>query len=162
MPCTDKHCTNPNCRGTPAYDQIAAMIREHGQFVMAVMGDDESPGFAYTIGRTERGQPELLVFATNFDDLMELGGLLNYLGPRDVQDGHLIAHRDGEVVFAAADLSNFPELLAHAHEDLVVQADHYYGRQVDLMYLVELNDRELHLAPDDIEVTLMNAAPGLH
>ena len=162
MPCTDKHCTNPNCRGTPAHDQIAAMIREHGQFVMAVMGDDENSGFAYTIGRTERGLPELLVFATNFDDLMELGGLLSYLGPRDVQDGHLIAHRDGEVVFAAADLSNFPELLANAHEDLVVQADHYYGHPVDVMFLTPMNDRELHLVPDDIEVTLMNAAPGLH
>lgn len=161
MPCTDKHCTNPNCRGTPARDQIAAMIREHGQFVMAVMGDDESPGFAYTIGRTERGQPELLVFAPGFERLMELGGLLNYLGPRDVRDGHLVGFRDGEV-FAAADLTNFPAMAANAHEDLVVQADHYYGHPVDVMFLVPMNDRELHLAPDEIEVTLMNAAPGLH
>ena len=161
MPCTDKHCTNPNCRGTPSHDQIAAAILEHGQFVMAVTGDDENPGFAYTVGRTERGQPELLVFATDLDDLLDLGGLLNYLGPRDVRDGHLVGFRDGEV-FAAADLANFPAMLAGAHEDLVVQADHYYGRPVDLMYLVELNDRELHLAPDEIEVTRMNAAPGLH
>ena len=162
MPCTNKDCTDPRCQGAPSHEQIEAAINKCGQLVIAVPGDEEYPGFVYTVGRTERGQPELLVFATDFDDLMELGGLLNYLGPRDVQDGHLIAHRDGEVVFAAADLANFPELLAHAHEDLVVQADHYYGRQVDLMYLVELNDRALHLPPSDTEVTLMNAAPGLH
>ena len=141
MPCTDEHCTNPNCRGTPAHDEIAAMIRDHGQFIMAVMSDDAKPGFAYTIGRTERGQPELLIFVPGIERLMELGDLLNYLGPQDVRDGDMVMIGDGEI-FAAADLTNYPELQASAHEDHVVQADQYYGRPVDVLLLWSFKVRE--------------------
>jgi hypothetical protein len=160
MPYPDEHCTNPRCRGAPAHDQIAAMIRKCGQVIMAVMGDGENPSFAYTIGRTERGQPELLVLVPDSEQLMELGGLLDYLGPRDVKDGHLIDFREGEV-FAAVDLNKFPEMQDAAHEDFVVQADLYYGHPVDVLFLVPMEGLELHVAPEE-GVLVMDGAPGLH
>jgi hypothetical protein len=102
---------------------------------MAVLNDDKNPAFAYTIGRTERGQPELLIFAADVEQLMEQGKLLNYLGPRDVKDGHRVRDAD-DAVYVAADLTHFPALQTAAHEEFVVQADHYYGRPVDVLFLL--------------------------
>ena len=171
MPCTDEHCTNPHCtdprcQGTPTRDRIAAAIREHGQLIMAVLGGDERRGFAYTIGRTERDLPELLVFADTVEELMERGGMLNYLGPRDVKHGQFICSTKKEV-FCATDMRDFPEVVTAAHEDLVVQADHYYGRPVGVLFVVLLKDQELL---KDLELDLSNeaycftmpSAPGVH
>jgi hypothetical protein len=41
---------------------IADKIAQHGFMVMAVGGSHTEPSFAYTIGLTERGHPELIVF----------------------------------------------------------------------------------------------------
>ena len=160
MPCLDEQRPDPSCAWTPTRDQIAAVIQEHGQIILAALSDDEHPGFVYTIGRTERGLPELVVFAEGFQELMEHCGMLNYLGPRDVKDGHLVGKPDGPV-FAVTDLKEAPEMIAALHESYVVQADLYYGRPVEVLFLVPLEDRELHLTPvmDDLE---FEPSPGLH
>lgn len=120
----------------PTHAEIALKIAAYGQHVIGVLADDEDdPSFAYTIGRTDRGQPELLIFTKNNASLTRAGNILNFLGPREVKDGHVIGLEGEAETYLAADLNNFPELHAQAHEDFVVQADHYYGRPVDLLIL---------------------------
>jgi len=128
---------------------------------MAVLGSENQPGFAYTIGRTERGHPELLILANGFDELMAFSGMLNFLGCQDVQDGHFIGLTDGRL-FAATDVKNDQDLFEAAHEELVIQADEYYGRPVDVLFLVPLEDRKLFLPSIEIDGFPMAPAPGIH
>ena len=41
-----------------------ATIRRYGWALQAVLADDESPPFVYTVGLTGFGHPELILFAT--------------------------------------------------------------------------------------------------
>jgi hypothetical protein len=61
------------------------MIRKHGWAIQAVSAepDERIPSFAYTIGLTELGHPELLAFGLT---QRNAGSLLNGLGNR-VRDG---------------------------------------------------------------------------
>lgn len=150
MPCTDPRCTDPHCQGSPAQYQIAAVIQKHGQLVMGVLESDLHPAFAHTIGRTERGQPELLVFADTFDQLKGYARMLSYLGPREVKNGQCITLSEDEV-FVVENLKKHPELLEIAHDILVVRADRYYDRPADVLYLIR-KPLSANLKP----------APGLH
>lgn len=55
-------------RFTHQIDQYEAWqretIRAHGWALQAVLGDEESPPFVYTVGLTGFGHPELIIFAT--------------------------------------------------------------------------------------------------
>lgn len=126
-------CGNPNCDGQPQHANIAQMIRDHGQFLVAVLGDEEHAPFIYTIGRTEQGQPELLIKLEGNAEIQAAGRLLNYLGPRDVQPGHRVGSMDLDGTFLAV---KPPEEYDDLHESFVVQADHYYGRPVEVLCLV--------------------------
>jgi hypothetical protein len=126
-------CSNPDCTGRPDHAAIARAIHDHGQFIMAVLGDTENAPFLYTIGRTERGQPELLIELEDSGEIKAAGHLLNYLGPRDVQPGHTVGSVALNDVFLVAEPPDDDDYL---HEEFVVQADHYYGRRVDVLCVV--------------------------
>lgn len=58
--------------------RVRADIERHGWHVVIVPPEQESPGWAHTIGLLERfGHPELIVFGMDFQ---ALGPLLNHLG----------------------------------------------------------------------------------
>jgi hypothetical protein len=54
-------------------------IRRHGWAVQAVLGDADGPPFAYTVGLTGFGHPELILFATS---QATAAAVLNDLGER--------------------------------------------------------------------------------
>ena len=56
------HCDNPEKSGLDYLQEVALpTIREHGWLVQAVGGSRSRAPFAYTVGLTEAGLPELLV-----------------------------------------------------------------------------------------------------
>jgi hypothetical protein len=115
---------------------------------MALAGDERTPYCAYTIGRTEHGQPELLILARTLKELMPLTGLLCYLGLREMQDGRVIGPTDDDV-FLVTDPSHWPDAPDYIHERLVVQADAYYGRRVDVLLLVQIENPEAFFGEEE-------------
>ncbi len=96
-------------------------IRAHGWALQAVLGDEESPPFVYTVGLAGFGHPELIVFATTQATaavvLNELGELVRAgerLGagtrvPLACGAVHLLSFPDSEHwLFAANDLYRTP------------------------------------------------------
>ncbi len=55
--------------------RVADIIREHGCFIQAVMGEQRTPPFAYTVGLFGLGHPELIVFGL---DHVSAGVVLNW------------------------------------------------------------------------------------
>ena len=67
-------------------------IAQHGWLIQSILGDGDRPGFHFTVGLTERGLAELIVYGLHSD----LGGhALNDVAQR-LMDGERFA--DGEVV----------------------------------------------------------------
>ncbi|NUS45172.1 MAG: DUF4262 domain-containing protein [Mycobacteriaceae bacterium] len=95
----EPHCSGPSCNGvpdTPATptawrDQVATATRERirtfGWSINYILGDADEPPFAYTVGLTAFGHPELIVFATSSGAAR---ALLNALGNR-VRRGETLA-----------------------------------------------------------------------
>ncbi|HSV40592.1 MAG TPA: DUF4262 domain-containing protein [Nocardioidaceae bacterium] len=54
-------CDNPDATDADYFDKIAGVIDANGWFVQGVEKDRWRPGFAYTVGLTMFGHPELLV-----------------------------------------------------------------------------------------------------
>lgn len=119
-------CGNPQCCGPIPHDQITGAIERHGQFVVAVYAGDDTFPFAYTIGRHQRGLPELLAVMEHDRQIPEAGHFLNFLGQRDVQPGHTIESGLGKYI--AKDVSESAEV-----REYVAQADHYYGADVAVL-----------------------------
>src|SRR4051794_7942047 len=106
----------------PQIDQYEAWqretIRRHGWALQAVLGDEESPPFVYTVGMAGFRHPELIVFATTqataaavlneLGELVRAGGWLEPLERVELSTGavHLLASPEWEHwLFAANALS---------------------------------------------------------
>ncbi|MFD2757023.1 DUF4262 domain-containing protein [Gulosibacter faecalis] len=72
--------------------RIAETIRTHRWAVEYIMGERETPPFAYTVGLFGLGHPELIVFGL---DHSSSGQLLNSFGERILEGGDLLP---GEVI----------------------------------------------------------------
>ena len=131
-------CENPECPGAPDRETIERHIREWGQMLVVVLGTEDAAPFIYTIGRTDRGEPELLVELDCDDDYPEAAAMLNFLGPRAVRHGHVVGGEGVEPYVAVSVPAE--EDADYLHEVFVTQADHYYGRPVDLLCLVPAFD----------------------
>jgi hypothetical protein len=96
-------------------------IRRHGWALQAVLGDEESPPFVYTVGLSGFAHPELILFATSqataatvLNDLGELVRAGHPLAAGDLVplrngDVHLLAFPESEHwLFAANDLYRLP------------------------------------------------------
>jgi hypothetical protein len=97
-------------------DFMGDAIRDYGQFIQYVIGDEASPPFGYTVGMFSHQHPELLIFGLCCDGTADL---LNLLGEgirsgQTLTPGAVVAlggwpHRvipepvpnPGEIVFAA-------------------------------------------------------------
>ncbi len=137
-------CGDPDCGGVPDREDIEKHIRESGQMLIVVLGSEDAAPFIYTIGRTEIGQPELLVELASDDDAPLAGAMLNYLGPRVVLPGQIVKSAETvPYIVLAVD----PDGADYIHEEFVIQADHYYGRPVDVLCLVPALDWALDDMP---------------
>jgi uncharacterized protein DUF4262 len=96
-------------------------IRRHGWALQAVLGDEESPPFVYTVGLAGFGHPELILFATTqataaavlneLGELVRLGRWLAPTGrvPLSIGAVHLLEFPESEHwLFAANDLYRAP------------------------------------------------------
>jgi hypothetical protein len=94
-----------------------ATIRRYGWALQAVLGDEESPPFIYTVGLTGFRHPELILFATTqatgaavlneLGELVRAGRSLGSLERVELSTGavHLLAFPESEHwLFAANDL----------------------------------------------------------
>lgn len=105
---------------------LARHIREHGVVIQFVFATEEHPGptFAYTIGMTDIGAPELIVFG--FPQELA-GGLMNHLF-NEMRTCNM--PRDLEKI---EDLMSVPLLLESIDSEVAgeyaVQADVYYAQR---------------------------------
>lgn len=54
-------CDNPNCQhGETFFQDQNRNIEEHGFSILCVFGDEEAPGFVYTVGLSEKGLADLI------------------------------------------------------------------------------------------------------
>lgn len=132
-------CGNPECDGVPDRETIEQHIREYGQVLIAVFGAEDAAPFIYTIGRTDRGEPELLVELDSDDDYPQAAAMLNFLGPRTLLHGQVVGG-EGVEPYVAVSVPATEADADYLHEELVVQADRYYGRPVDVLCLVPAHD----------------------
>lgn len=115
-------------------EQIQATIAEHGHQLIGVGGEPGVPGFTYSIGLTSRLGYELIAVGLPYHIA---GTLLNEA-----------AANGFELDVPNTDLANLPLLfkicdkdLGDLHQEFVVQADHFYGKEVKVVQMI-LSDRE--------------------
>jgi hypothetical protein len=111
-------------------------IRRYGWALQAVLGEDDSPPFVYTVGLTGFGHPELILFATT---QATAASVLNDLGElvrcgRVLAAGDRVAVRNGDV-----HLLDFPgaEHWLYAADDLYRTAG---GDPVRALLVVPVDD----------------------
>ncbi|WP_181772969.1 DUF4262 domain-containing protein [Amycolatopsis pittospori] len=90
------HCDNPG-KTCDDYlvEEVRPLIRQHGWMVQTVEAEGAHPAFAYTVGLTDAGMPELVV--TGLRERRS-GQLLNFFAQQVVRSGE---PRPGEVLPAA-------------------------------------------------------------
>ena len=81
-------------------------IRRHGWAIQAVLGDEEGPPFAYTVGLAGFGHAELILFATT---QATAAAVLNELGEHVRAACRLVAGDRVELRLGAVHLLAFPE-----------------------------------------------------
>jgi hypothetical protein len=108
-------------------DQIEA-IREHGQHVVRVMG--ETWPFAYTVGNSKRGLPELLLIGSNSDaakDALDAMGKMMRDRGRPFEEGETVDLGKTPLtsfpvkVINATDPAALRDYACQAHKDAKVQ-----------------------------------------
>lgn len=130
-------CGDPNCNGAPDRDQIAHYIKEQGALLILVGPSEDQAPFLYTIGRTERGRPEFFVELEPDDDPTAIAQMVNHLVKQEVEPGAAILSADGSRVYMVSEPE--PDEAKQLHDDRVIQADHYYGTEVDVLGLLRID-----------------------
>jgi hypothetical protein len=98
-------------------------IERYGRTVMCIFGEEDSPGFAYTIGNGLVGVPDLLLVGTN------KGGMLNDLSELMIERGG--AFKNGEIVSLGGivPVKVITVTDNRARKDYTIQAGEFYGHQ---------------------------------
>lgn len=130
-------CGDPNCEGAPDRDRTARLIKEHGALLILVGPSDDNVPFLYTIGRTERDQPEFFIELEPDDDPTTVAQMVNYLAKQEVEPGAAILSADGSCVYMVSEPDE--EEAKQLHNDRVIQADHYYDTEVDVLGLLRID-----------------------
>ena len=129
-------CDHPNATEADYFELIQGVIDSHGWFVQGVEKDRWRPGFAYTVGLTAFGHPELLVTGKTHRDGVHL---LNALA-------HDLVHH-GAPPFVAGDRHLWPDGPAIEVVDVaeptvhLVMAEGMYGPSIRAVQLVYADDR---------------------
>jgi hypothetical protein len=117
-------------------DQIIHNINKYGHMVIGVGGDATTASFAYTIGLTSKFNCELLLCGLPWQHAHPI---LN----------HIVSEFSEELLDVPTEkFTNLPVLLKTCDHDLdrlhgeyVVQADHFYGKRVNVVQVI-LSDRD--------------------
>ena len=129
-------CDHPNATEADYFELIQSVVDSHGWFVQGVEKDRWRPGFAYTVGLTAFGHPELLVTGMTHRDGAHL---LNRLA-------HDLVHH-GAPAFVAGDRHLWPDGDALEVVDVaeptvhLVMAEGMYGPSIRAVQLVYADDR---------------------
>jgi len=119
-------------------NKIDDMIAKYGHTVLGVLGSEDSPEFAYTIGLTEKyGHPELLIIGTAMATSQIL---LNAIADR-IKAGDKI--KDGTLL---TEIANLPLVI----KEISVDAASEYALQAINRY------KETHLVPAFFQVVYPN------
>jgi hypothetical protein len=129
-------CDHPDATDEDYFELIRGVIDSRGWFVQGVEKDRWRPGFAYTVGLTELGHPELLVTGMKFPDATHLLGavahpLACHHAPEPVAGHHHVVP-DGPML----EFVDVAEPTVH-----LVMADGMYGPGVRAVQLVYVDDR---------------------
>lgn len=131
---TEKRGRKPKASKVQAFLKKAdEKIAESGRMILMVGGDAEqgTPGYAYTIGLTERGLPEIVAFGLG----PEVHAILNDLSQR-LMDGKVLPRNERiSDVFKGLDavLQDVPKSMA---SEFLRLAFHKYGDKVQCIQLV--------------------------
>lgn len=129
-------CDHPDATEADYLTMVRGIIDSHGWFVQGVEKDRLRPPFAYTVGLTELGRPELLVTGMA---LRESARFLNGMG-------RLLVDQDAWE-FVAGDRHRWPDGTAVEVVDVaeptvhLVTACQVYGQSVRAVQLVHADDR---------------------
>jgi hypothetical protein len=121
--------------------EVQEHIDKNGQSIIAVMGDHDGPGFAYTIGNAIIGLPELLIIG-NYDP-RALMSILNRMGDMQRAAGKPL---EGDIdlggKFPARTRPVTDSLVARG--DYTIQAGQYLDREDYAVSQVLLCDKDGH------------------
>jgi len=128
-------CDNPDEPEETYLGIVRSKIDEFGWFVQAVGGDRHHPPFAYTVGLTDYGHPELLVNGLPQERARSLlnsvaHNVLFHRGPFD--PGQVIVGTGGPTI----EVVDLPEPTAH-----LFTAVNLYGPTIRAQQLVYADDR---------------------
>ncbi|HEY6424648.1 MAG TPA: DUF4262 domain-containing protein [Pseudonocardiaceae bacterium] len=127
-------CDHPGSTHRDALDHMRRLITVHGWAIQGVEGDRIHPPWAYTVGLTPLGQPELVTTGLALGRATALlnGVAAHVLHDRAPSPGEQIALRDYPLV----------EIVELAHPDAHLEtAVALYGTQVRAVQLVRADDR---------------------
>lgn len=139
--------TEPQPSDDIGFDEIRENILQYGVQLIASFqcGGNYRP-YVHTIGLHERGQPELIAFADNEDDLDALADLFQKLAKNGhpVESGETLPCRTGTLFAADPE----PELDRFLQEHCLGDAKSYYGLdRIDVLVVVcesELSTTDVH------------------
>ncbi|HET6285565.1 MAG TPA: DUF4262 domain-containing protein [Amycolatopsis sp.] len=125
------HCDNPGkSRSDYLIEEVRPLIRKYGWMVQTVERGSTQPGFAYTVGLTDAGLPELVV--TGLRERRS-GQLLNYFAQQVVRSGPPEA---GEVLPAAVGWPAFEVVPLSSPSAHLLTAVLLYGEDIRALQLV--------------------------
>ena len=114
-------------------DKIIAGIQQYGHMVIGV---DDNPSFAYTVGLTSRFGCELLVIGLPYQYAHAiLNDIASKFSP-DLLDKPTTEFSNLPLLLKETDMS-----LGVLHDEYVCQADNFYGKEVNVVQVI-LSDRQ--------------------
>lgn len=129
-------CDNPDATDADYFMMVADKIATYGWFIQGVEKDRWRPGFAYTVGLTPLGHPELLVTGMK---PRAAAGLLNGIAHHQVcHDGSALVPGDRQPLRdgMAIEIVDVAEPTVH-----LVMARELYGTDIRAVQLVYADDR---------------------
>jgi len=132
-------CADPHPAPTADPTVLAALqrrFRKHGYALLNIHDRDAPHGWVATMGRTDRGQHELLIFVEAGEQYAVHNEFLLQLKDRDVQPEQVLIAPGGRM-YVTRDVATDPELEAAVHQQLMGVIDRHYGRPVAVLLLHE-------------------------
>jgi hypothetical protein len=127
-------CDHPGATRADALDHMAGLVEQYGWAIQFVERDRDRPPFAYTLGLTLRGLPELVVTALSARRSWQL---LNEEAARVVVEG---PPRQGQRLVLSDGRAAEVVALPHPDAHLFVATD-LYGPHVRALQLARADDR---------------------
>ena len=128
-------CDHPNATWSDYLDHMRGLVRDFGWAVQAVERSGLHPPWAYTVGLTEAGCPELVATGLPASRAMELlNDVASHLMHSDttLTPGEQIPLVGGPLI----EIVELPEPSAHLYV-----ATELYGKQISAVQLVHADDR---------------------